>query len=120
MDDKTTIAELKRLAKDYRDERDWEQFHDPKNLAEDISIEAAELLEHFLWKDKAQVAEYLADASNKAEIADELADVIHAALLMSVQTGIDISDVFKTKMEKNAKKYPIEKARGKATKYDKL
>ena len=76
-DSKTTIEELKSLLKEFRDKRDWAQFHDPKNLAEAISIEAGELQEHFLWKDIKTVGEKLKGDSNfRKEVGDELADVI--------------------------------------------
>ena len=119
-DEKTHVEELKQLVKAYRDERDWEQFHDPKNLAEDLVIEAGELLEHFLWKDKEQVALYLQDESAKSEVADELADALHCVLLLSLAMDIDLTNATKVKMRKNAAKYPVEKAKGKATKYTKL
>lgn len=121
MDKEVKIQELKDLLKDFRDKRDWEQFHTPKDLAEDIVVEAGELLELFLWKDKEQVAKKIAeDPEYKQEIKDELADVIWAALSFSNVTGIDVSEALKSKMAKNHAKYPIEKAKGKALKYNKL
>src|SRR3989344_1021097 len=101
VDKETLIEELKQLVKKYRDDRDWEQFHDPKNLAEDLVIEAGELLEHFLWKDKSQVAEYLADPVQKEEAADELADVLHCVLLLSIAMDVDLTSSTKGKMKKN-------------------
>src|SRR3989338_5871412 len=107
MDDKTTIQELKDLLKDFRDKRDWEQFHDPKNLAEAIAIEAGELLELFLWQNKEEVMVKI-----KKEVGEELADVINYCLQFSNSTEIDIASIVRDKMEKTDKKYPVEKAKG--------
>ena len=116
----TTVVELQSRIKQFRDERDWEQFHDPKNLAEGLIIEAGELLEHFLWRTKEQVAESLHDASYKEEVADELADVLNFVLLLSVALDVDLSDATERKIAKTSQKYPIEKSKGSATKYTKL
>lgn len=112
---------MKMDIKKFRDARDWEQFHDPKNLVEALVIEAGELMEHFLWKDKKQIAKEL--ETNKAfreEVSDELADVFGYVLLLSESTGIDLVHARNIKQEKNNKKYPVEKAKGKSTKYTKL
>ena len=102
----------------FRDERDWMQFHDPKNLAISIAIEAAELLEHFQWKDKAQSERHAAE--NKEAVAEEIADVAIYLLELADNLGIDLEKAINEKLDKNAKKYPVEKARGVATKYNKL
>lgn len=94
----------------FQTERDWEQFHTPENLAKSISIEAAELLEHFQWNN-----EY-----NKEEVVDELADVINYCFLMADALDVDVKEIVLNKMKKTAKKYPVEKAKGISTKYDKL
>ncbi|WP_295620008.1 nucleotide pyrophosphohydrolase [uncultured Methanobrevibacter sp.] len=94
----------------FQTERDWEQFHTPENLAKSISIEAAELLEHFQWNN-----EY-----NKEEVVDELADVLNYCFLMADALDVNVKEIVLNKMEKTAKKYPIEKAKGISTKYDKL
>ena len=94
----------------FQTERDWEQFHTPENLAKSISIEAAELLEHFQWNN-----EY-----NKDEVVDELADVFNYCFLMADALDVDVKEIILNKMEKTAKKYPVEKAKGISTKYDKL
>ena len=121
MDDKTTIQELKDLLKDFRDKRDWEQFHDPKNLAEAIAIEAGELLELFLWQNKEEVmAKIKNDPKFKEEVGEELADIINYCLQFSNSTDIDIASIVRDKMEKTDKKYPVEKAKGTAMKYNKL
>ena len=94
----------------FQTERDWKQFHTPENLAKSISIEAAELLEHFQWNN-----EY-----DKEEVVDELADVLNYCFLMADALDVDIKEIILNKMEKTAKKYPVEKAKGISTKYDKL
>jgi len=117
----TTIAELKDLMRRFRDERDWEQFHDPKNLAEAVSIEAAELLELFLWKEKAEIGRLMKkDAAYRLSVEEELADIIMTCLSFANAAGIDIAGAIAAKVKKAEKKYPVAKARGKATKYDRL
>ena len=91
-------------------ERDWEQFHTPENLAKSISIEAAELLECYQWN---------SDADREA-VLEELADVLSYCILMADSLDADISDIVLRKLEKSAAKYPVEKSRGKSTKYDRL
>jgi NTP pyrophosphatase (non-canonical NTP hydrolase) len=102
----------------FRDERDWMKFHDPKNLAISIAIEAAELLEHFQWKDEKAVEQHI--INNREEIADEIADVAMYLVELSDNLGIDLLQAMETKLQKNAEKYPVTKAKGIATKYDKL
>ena len=94
----------------FQTDRDWEQFHTPENLAKSISIEAAELLEHFQWDNK----------FNKEEVVDELADVLNYCFLMADALDVDVKEIVLNKMEKTAKKYPISKSKGVSTKYDKL
>ena len=98
--------------RDFNRERDWEQFHDAKNLALSISIEAAELNECFLWKS--------ADEADRNKVEEELADVFLCAIMLADKYNIDIRDICLRKIEKNAEKYPVEKAKGKATKYNEL
>ena len=120
-DKETYIQELKELLKDFRDKRDWKQFHDPKNLAEAISIEAGELLELFLWKNKEDIKEKIDnDLEFKKEIQKELADVIIFSLNLANVIDLDISECVKSKIEENNKKYSINKSKGNATKYTKL
>lgn len=102
----------------FRDERDWMQFHDPKSLAVSISIEAAELLEHFQWKDRAQSERHAAE--NKEAVAEEIADVAIYLFELADNLGIDIENAIDAKLDSNARKYPVEKARGVATKYTEL
>ncbi len=117
----STIADLKDLLQKFRDERDWKQFHDAKNLAEAISIEAAELQELFLWQDSKTVMKKLTtDERFKKSVEEELADIVAYCLNFANATGIDISSVVVDKVSKNAEKYPVGKAKGIAKKYDQL
>ena len=102
----------------FRNNRDWKQFHTPKNLAISLSLEASEVLEHFQWKDTDEVAEHI--NSHKKEIADEMADVLAYLLLMSHDLDIDLQQAFNQKMEQNEMKYPVEKAKGNNKKYTEL
>lgn len=118
MDEKTTIEELKKLVAEFRDERDWKRYHKAKDLAESISIEAAELLEKFQWKTEGEVDELL--KTSKDDISGELADIIIYCLNFSDVTRIDVAESVKKKIEDNKKKYPIEKIKGKYKKYSEL
>ena len=102
----------------FRDERDWMQFHDPKNMAISIILEASELLEHFQWKTKEEVEKYI--IQNKAEIKDEIADIALYLFELADNLGISLASAMEEKLKKNGMKYPIEKAKGKHTKYNKL
>ena len=104
------MKELMKEIIQFQTERDWKQFHTPENLAKSISIEAAELLEHFQWN-----KEY-----DKEEVVDELADVLNYCFLMADALDVDVKEIILNKMEKTAKKYPVEKSKGISTKYDKL
>ncbi len=120
-DAKTTIKNLRELLRKFRDERDWKQFHDPKNLTEAISVEVGELLELFLWNNKKEIIERLkSDERFKEEVKKEFADVIIFCLNFANSTDIDISKAVKEKIQENERKYPVEKAKGNATKYNKL
>jgi NTP pyrophosphatase (non-canonical NTP hydrolase) len=112
------IDALKAMARTFRDERDWKQFHTPKDLAMDIAIEAGEVMEHFIWREGEEAEEYI--KANKEDIEDELSDVLHGVVLLADVLDIDIMTSFEKKMRKNEKKYPIEKARGKNIKHTKL
>ena len=120
MDDKTTIKELKELVKEFCEERDWDQYHNAKDLAIGIITESSELLEHFRFKSAKEVEEVI--KQKKGEISEELADILFFILRLAQRYDIDLSSEFQKKMEKNTKKYPIEKAKGsnkKYTEYDK-
>jgi NTP pyrophosphatase (non-canonical NTP hydrolase) len=112
------INEITRKILQFRDERDWMQFHDPKNMAVSIILEASELLEHFQWKTKEEVEKYV--AQNKSEIKDEIADIALYLFELADNLGIDLNSAMEEKLKKNAAKYPVEKAKGRHTKYNKL
>ena len=96
----------------FRNERDWEQFHNPKDLTLALNIEAGELLELFLWKDAAD--------ANQDKIKEELADVFAYAFLIADKYNLDVKQIILDKIKKNAEKYPVDKAKGTAKKYDEL
>ena len=99
----------------FRNDRDWTQFHDSKNLAIAISIEAAELNEVFLWKDVKESEEV-----NKDKIREELADIFSFAFLLAEKHNLNVKDIILEKIKKNGEKYPVDKAKGTAKKYDEL
>lgn len=96
----------------FRNERDWEQFHNPKDLALAINVEAGELLELFLWKDSSE--------ADKEKVKEELADVLAFAFLLAEKYGFDVKEIVLEKIKKNAEKYPVDKAKGSAKKYTDL
>ena len=107
MDDDTTILKLKKQVTEFRDARDWLRYDTPRSLAISISVEAAELLEHFQWKTDEQMRESLRDRIKKETISDELADVLIYCLGFSDVLGIDISEAVELKLKKNGERYPI-------------
>ncbi len=102
----------------FRDERDWMQFHDPKNMAVSIILEASELLEHFQWKTKDEVEKYARE--NQDEIKDEIADIALYLFELADNLGIDLIPAMEQKLKKNETKYPVDKSKGIHTKYNKL
>jgi NTP pyrophosphatase (non-canonical NTP hydrolase) len=116
----TTIAELKNAVKKFCDDRDWNQFHNPKEISIGIMAEAAELIEHFRWCSEKECLDMFKDPKKKEEIADELSDVFYWVLRFAQKYEIDLSDGFNQKMRKNAEKYPISKAKGSKKKYTEL
>ncbi|HWA11324.1 MAG TPA: nucleotide pyrophosphohydrolase [Opitutaceae bacterium] len=119
-DSSTTIAELKARVLAFVHERDWEQFHAPKNLSMALAAEAGELMEHFLWTAPEQSRAVAADPAKRVKIAEELADVVIYALEFANITGLDVAAAIEAKMAANARKYPVEKARGRSEKYNEL
>lgn len=112
------IQELTKKIINFRDERDWKQFHNPKDLAISLVLEANEVMEHFQWKNEKEMEKYI--ESHEKEIGAELADVLYWVLLMSHDLKIDILDALDKKIVANEKKYPIIKAKGNHAKYNKL
>lgn len=108
----SNINELTQKLITFRDERDWEQFHNPKDLAIALSIEASELLEAFLWK--------MPQEANQEKIKEELADVLAYALLLAHSCNLDVSKIVEEKIEKNNLKYPVDKSKGSAKKYNEI
>jgi NTP pyrophosphatase (non-canonical NTP hydrolase) len=115
------MSEIKAIIqkiKKFRDERDWKQFHNHKDVALSLVLEASEVLEHFQWKSPKEVERHGKEA--KEELADELADVAVYLFELADNLKIDLPKAIAQKMAKNAKKYPVEKAKGRHTKYNKL
>ncbi|MEJ6601717.1 MAG: nucleotide pyrophosphohydrolase [Verrucomicrobiia bacterium] len=119
-DETTTVAEIKARVLDFAQERDWEQFHAPKNLSMALAAEAGELMEHFLWATSEDSREVMNDPKKREEIEEELSDVIIYALEFANMTGVDVAAAIERKMAANAVKYPVEKAKGRSVKYDEL
>ena len=112
-DPTSTVAELRELIARFVAERDWEQFHSPKNLAMSLAIEAAELMEHFQWIDIAESRQVVDDPEQMHAIGEELADVLAYTLALANALDIDVSEALGQKMVKNAAKYPAVEFRGK-------
>lgn len=104
------MEKVSKAVVEFTKERDWDQFHSPENLAKSIAIESGELLECFQWNSN----------YDKAEVCEELADVVNYSILLADKLGVKLEDIVMEKLEKNRKKYPVEKAKGKSTKYTKL
>ncbi len=109
---------LQKLALQFREERNWKQFHNPKDVALSMSLEVGELMEIMQWKTGAELDEHL--AKNREHVGQELSDILAWVLLFAADQGIDIGKAFREKLVHNAEKYPVEKAKGRAVKYDRL
>ena len=109
------IKQLTEAVLKFRDERDWQQFHNPKDLALSLSLEASELLENFQWKTSEEAIQ-----KNLDNMREELADIFIYTLLFANEVGIDLKEAVEQKLEKNNQKYPVEKARGSSAKYTEL
>ncbi|MFJ8518997.1 nucleotide pyrophosphohydrolase [Lysinibacillus xylanilyticus] len=112
------MSELEKLRENilqFRDQRNWQQFHNPKDLALSVSLEASELLELFQWKTSEEAVE-----KNLDKMKDELADILIYAILFANETDMDLVNIINNKLQKNNKKYPIEKFAGKNTKYNEI
>jgi NTP pyrophosphatase (non-canonical NTP hydrolase) len=112
-DDTTTVTELKDAMRRFVAERDWERFHTPKSLVMGLSVEAAELMEHFLWVGNKESRDVVHDRQRLGEVADEMADVACYLLALGNTLGIDLSEAIRQKLAKNAVKYPADKYRAK-------
>ncbi|RFC41723.1 MAG: NTP pyrophosphatase [Verrucomicrobia bacterium] len=119
-DPTTTLADLKTRVLAFARERDWEQFHAPKNLSMALAAEAGELMEHFLWTTPEQSVAVVQDPAKRRKIEDELADVVIYALEFANIAGMDVAGAIERKMADNARKYPVEKSRGRSDKYTEL
>ena len=116
----TTVAELRERVLAFVRERDWEQFHAPKNLSMALAAETGELMEHFLWMSPEQSRTVLGQPEKRQKIEEEIADVVIYALEFANMTGIDVAAAIERKLALNAKKYPVEKAKGRSDKYTEL
>ena len=113
-----TLTDLTARVLRHRDERDWSQFHTPKELAVSLAVEAGELLSLMQWKTGDDLRDAL--AKRHEQVRDELADVLHSVLLLANDLNVDLADALERKLAKDAKKYPVEKSRGRADKYTEL
>lgn len=113
-----TLTALQKQIRKFCDDRDWDQFHNPKDLSISLLLEAAEVLEHFQWKSNEEMTRHVIE--KKMEVGEELADVFYWVLLLANKLDIDLVEAFEEKMKKNGAKYPIEKARSSHKKYNEL
>jgi dCTP diphosphatase len=111
-DASTTLADLRELVRSFVDERDWRQFHSPKNLSMSLAIEAAELMEHFQWIGMAESRNIGDDPAKLGEVREEIADVLCYLLALANELNLDLATAVRDKMVKNAAKYPAEQSRG--------
>ena len=120
MDNKTNINELKEKIKKFCEDRDWDQYHNAKELSIGIVTEASELLQHFRFKSEQQVDEMFQDPSKRHEISEEMADVLYFVIRLAQRYNIDLTTELNKKIQKNEQRYPIEKAKGSNKKYDEV
>ena len=120
MDNKTTIYDLEQKIKLFCEERDWDQFHNPKDLAIGISTEANELLDIFRFKTNEQMVKMFQDSVIKVNIEDEIADVLFFILRFAQMNHLDLEQCLNDKLVKNAKKYPVDRIKGKNLKYTEI
>ncbi len=116
--DAKNLQALQQMIRTFVDDRDWDQFHNPKDLSISLALEAAEVMEHFQWKNADEMAEH--SKNKKTEVGEELSDVLYWVLLLANKLDIDLVDAFEKKMDKNIAKYPIEKSKGSHKKYTEL
>lgn len=120
MDHKTNIHELKEKVKEFCEKRDWDQYHNAKELAIGIITESSELLEHFRFKSHEEIEEMFKSQEKKDKISEEVADVFYFLLRLCQKYDLDLTTVLNKKMEKNEKNYPLEKSKGSNKKYTEL
>jgi len=120
MDNETTIEDLKNTVKKFCEDREWDQFHNAKDLAIGISTEAAELLDLFRFKSLEEIDKMLKDGQKRERIGEELADVFYFTLRFAQRFDFDLSNELNSKISKNAEKYPIDKAKGSNKKYNEV
>lgn len=111
-DEQTTVARLRQMVRTFVQDRDWRQFHAPKNVAMGIAIEAAELMEHFQWIDGEPSRRVVDDPELMTDIGEELADIVCYCLALANELELDISQIMRQKMAKNRRKYPATRSRG--------
>ena len=120
MDETTTILETKEIVRKFCESRDWDQYHNAKDLAIGIITEASELLEHFRFKSEKEVEKMLLDSNKKDKISEEMADIFYFLLRLAQRYDVDLATVLEKKMKVNDEKYPIDKAKGSNKKYNEL
>ncbi len=120
MDNETTVEDLKKLVQKFCEDRDWDKYHQPKDLAISVITEAAELLEPFRFKSDTQVKQMMQDSKKKDEISQEVSDVLYFILRFAQMNKIDLSTELRRKLDINSKRYPIDKAKGSNKKYTEL
>ena len=119
-DSETSIEDLKKMVSEFCEERDWDQFHNSKDLAIGIVTEASELLQLFRFKDANECTDMMKRIQSKTSICDELSDVLYFVLRFAQMNDIDLSSALKKKLSKNKDKYPVESFKGSNKKYDEL
>lgn len=119
-DHTATVSQLREWVVKFRDERNWEQFHNPKDLVSAISIEVAELAELFLWRTNQETQQDLLNAEFRKSMEEEMSDILTLFLSLSAIAKVDITTALEKKLAKNAQKYPVNKSYGSAKKYDRL
>ncbi len=117
MGEKLDLDKIKKYLEDYAKERDWEQFHNPKNISMALSVEASELVELFQWLSPEQALKVKESPEKLSRVSEELADILSYTILMAKYLDVNLEKALELKLKKNAEKYPVDKARGTAKKY---
>ena len=120
MDSEVTIGQIKDIIRGHCSARDWDQFHNAKDLAIGIITEASELLEAFRWKNAQEIEEIMLNPKTRQEVSEEMVDVLFFLVRLAERYNIDLSEEFSRKMEKNERKYPVEKSKGSNKKYTEI